>query len=232
MFGEDGMIKTVTETFNDRMKSTMYGTFVVSWILWNWKVIYITFFINQDLILGSLNKLKVDYIVGLYSWSSLGDYTVSLGKLFIGPAISSFVIVWWLSKLDFYFFRRSYTNKMKIEQEKTDQQNKLQSSKFEVIENKKKVIDAEKNFEITKDKDWGKDYDQLAKESFFKLYLQKLQECLYGGSGFSRNLDSSALAFLHTNELVTFLDDSKRLIDATEKGKYFLRRHINEVNKF
>lgn len=55
--------KSVDGILSERLASPLYGTFIVSWLLWNWKIIYLTLFINKDEITGT----KIDFIVKNYS---------------------------------------------------------------------------------------------------------------------------------------------------------------------
>ncbi len=53
---------SVESALTDRFSSSMYGTFVIAWCLWNWQAVYITFFVDQNIIFQSLHQFKIDYI--------------------------------------------------------------------------------------------------------------------------------------------------------------------------
>jgi hypothetical protein len=48
---------SLTKIFNERISSPFYGSLIVSWLLWNWKIPYVTFFVDQAR-LGSITKIE------------------------------------------------------------------------------------------------------------------------------------------------------------------------------
>lgn len=55
--------KSINTILNERVSSPFYGTLIISWLLWNWKIIYLTIFISEK----TLKKNKIDYIVSNYN---------------------------------------------------------------------------------------------------------------------------------------------------------------------
>ena len=55
--------KSTNAILFERVTSPFFGTLVISWSLWNWKIIYLTFFVNEELLKGTN---KIDYIVSNY----------------------------------------------------------------------------------------------------------------------------------------------------------------------
>ena len=47
----------------ERVNSPLFGTLIVSWVVWNWKIIYLTIFISEDKIEGT----RIDYILTNYA---------------------------------------------------------------------------------------------------------------------------------------------------------------------
>lgn len=56
----DEIIKSIKATLYDRVTSPLSGTLIASWITWNWRIFYVTFFLDQEDLIDSKNKL--DYI--------------------------------------------------------------------------------------------------------------------------------------------------------------------------
>lgn len=52
-------IKSVKAILYDRITSPFYGTLIISWLLWNWKIPYVTFFISEEVLADN----KIDYII-------------------------------------------------------------------------------------------------------------------------------------------------------------------------
>lgn len=95
------------ELIQDRLFSPMYFYFLISWIVANWKFVYTFFFVDEETILKTQQILKVDYMAQMYHL----DIT-SVIHLFIIPAISSFVFVWWISLISNKFYRKHEENQM------------------------------------------------------------------------------------------------------------------------
>ncbi|WP_417619837.1 hypothetical protein [Oceanihabitans sediminis] len=55
--------KSINSILYERVSSPLFGTFIVSWLIWNWKICYLTFFVDSDKI--ELNK--IDYIIKNFS---------------------------------------------------------------------------------------------------------------------------------------------------------------------
>lgn len=58
-------LKSLSSPFTERVKSPIVGPFLVTWSVINWKIIYTTIFLSND-VLKPLNKL--DYIYGMIEW--------------------------------------------------------------------------------------------------------------------------------------------------------------------
>src|SRR3989344_28205 len=90
----------------------MYFYFLGAWIITNWKFVYTLLFVNENTILQTHQMLKVDYLVQMYSFEWFFPLLHSAIKLFIVPFISSFVVIWWLSKLSEVFFQKYEEHQM------------------------------------------------------------------------------------------------------------------------
>lgn len=55
--------KSINNILNERISSPLFGAFLFSWIVWNWKIIYLTLFIADSKIVGN----KIEYILLNYS---------------------------------------------------------------------------------------------------------------------------------------------------------------------
>jgi hypothetical protein len=73
---------SLKEIFNERISSPFYGSLIVSWLLWNWKIPYVTFFIDQSRLGDATNK--IDYIF---------KHCDSPWNLAVFPLLSTAVIV-------------------------------------------------------------------------------------------------------------------------------------------
>lgn len=72
--------KSIEGILSQRISSPFYGTLIVSWLIWNWKIIYLTFFVSEKII--KLNK--IDYIITNYS---------NFNHLILYPFLSTIVLL-------------------------------------------------------------------------------------------------------------------------------------------
>ncbi|HFD32980.1 MAG TPA: hypothetical protein ENJ28_09795 [Gammaproteobacteria bacterium] len=54
--------KSINSTLYERVSSPLFGALFLSWLVWNWKIVYLTIFVNEKNINGS----KIDYISNNY----------------------------------------------------------------------------------------------------------------------------------------------------------------------
>jgi len=59
----DEATKSMRSVLFERVTSPLYGTFICTWLIWNWKIVYLTLFISETIIKTS----KIDYIIANYS---------------------------------------------------------------------------------------------------------------------------------------------------------------------
>lgn len=71
---------SINKILNERLTSPFYGSLIVSWLLINWKIVYLTLFIDSEEIEGN----KIDYIVDNYS---------SYWSVFVFPIISAIILI-------------------------------------------------------------------------------------------------------------------------------------------
>jgi hypothetical protein len=87
---------SLKEIFNERISSPFYGSLIVSWLLWNWKISYVTFFVDQSR-LGDVTN-KIDYIF---------KYCNSPWHLAIFPLLSTALIVLAMPYVTNYAFKKT-----------------------------------------------------------------------------------------------------------------------------
>lgn len=107
-----GAFKSIVEIATERIFTPMYFYFLGSWIVTNWKFVYSMFFADEETILQAHHMLKVEYLLRMYSAEWFLPLWHSVLKLFIIPAVSSFVIIWWLSIISEMFFRKYEEHQM------------------------------------------------------------------------------------------------------------------------
>jgi len=85
---------SLKEIFNERISSPFYGSLIVSWLLWNWKIPYVTFFVDQSRLGDCTNR--IDYIF---------KHCDSIWLLVVGPLASTVAIIFLLPYVTNYAFK-------------------------------------------------------------------------------------------------------------------------------
>lgn len=81
--------------FEERISSPFYGSLIISWLLWNWRIPYVTFFVDQDK-LGTVERTINGVLTNVYITNKI-DYIIykcsNLHHLITFPLISTAVIL-------------------------------------------------------------------------------------------------------------------------------------------
>jgi hypothetical protein len=104
------LTKSIKAVLYERIKSPLSGSFLLTWIVWNWKIIYATFFISENKLEGT----RIDYIINSSDQLHLiwGPIASTIIILTIVPLISYYA--YWLSLV----FKKMFIDKKnKIEGE-------------------------------------------------------------------------------------------------------------------
>ncbi|MFA9372385.1 MAG: hypothetical protein ACERIH_11810 [Labilibaculum antarcticum] len=96
--------KSINSALYERVTSPLYGTLIVTWLAWNWKIVYVTFFVSEN----KLSITKIDFIVKNYS---------DISHLILFPLISTlfFLTLFPFVSNGAYWLSLKF-NKWKIEQ--------------------------------------------------------------------------------------------------------------------
>jgi len=72
--------KSLQSILYERTTSPFYGTLIISWVIWNWRIIYLTLFVSEE----KINTNKIDYIISNYS---------DICHILIYPLISTIILI-------------------------------------------------------------------------------------------------------------------------------------------
>jgi hypothetical protein len=190
--------KSVYSTIKDRLVSPFYGTFIIAWLLWNWRIPYLTFFVDSS-------KLGIDKLTIIEQ--NLIDNN---WRLYVLPVISTFVLLFvfpfvtnWVLSISLWFDRKRDEIKQKHNSKITytfDEFNKyfIKANEYETKYNELNVITQKKI------KDFELEQEQ------FNSTIQDLHQDIV-------NIPIKALEFYKKNKkLVNFissnLDENQELI--------------------
>lgn len=150
--------KSISAILYERTTSPLFGTLMFSWLIWNWKIPYLSFFVSES----KLKTNKIEYIISNYNDN---HYLITY------PLISTFILLtiipflsngaYWLS-INFENWKYKHKNLIESKQLLTVEQSielreqilkqeerfsKLVQDKNSEIELLKKQIDSDKTVE-------------------------------------------------------------------------------------
>lgn len=228
----DDIKKSISAILYERTTSPLFGTFIISWLVFNWKIVYLTLFISED----KIEVNKIDYITTNYNneWN-----------LIWYPLISTFLLITIIPIFSngAYWLTIIY-NKWKIEKKKEielSQQLTLEQS----IALRKQVSDQESQFErilsgkdleikqfreiieFNKSKKGNTEYEMLAQKikddevklNSYKDIITRIQNSSYTDDASKKNAD--VIHLLESYDVIENLGNG--VYKYTEQGKEFLK---------
>ncbi len=237
--------ESIKNNLNDKIFNPFWGAFIISWILWNWNIFYLTFFIDSELLFKKENILKIDYIKNIYQWNNFLNIFSNLFHLLFFPLISSYVIIFWLPKLTSIFYEKYLENENQNKLLKIKKEEEFLKIKSQKLEKEKTILKEEADIrkiqaERPKEEIWGEEYNIFRKTKYFKEFAV-LKEIIYSyngnstlsDTGFFENkarITSDFKAYCDANKIIQINYDSgfEKLI-LTEKGKFFMKKFTEEI---
>ena len=241
VLGEGGeFVQSVRAAVEERFTSPFWGHFFLSWLVVNWNLVYVAFFVDADTILQKKEVLRNEYLYSLMPQTFLE----TAAHFLIYPLLISAFIAWVVSPtVGRAFFKRSSINKREqgsIEkqinenlnltrqaQTLVEEQKKLVAQKVELEEESKKA--EEENPRIF----WEQEFEAFKESRLFYKFKQVV-DTLYAhqkqlvyvndyGKRASR-IDPDMLAYADSHGLIT-IDNSGNRVEPTDKGRFFLAQY-------
>lgn len=169
----------VSEVLTERVFRPMYFYFIISWSIINWKFLYVFLFADEKIIVEQKSILKVEYLSSLYEWSSWQETSYSLFFLVVLPAISAYLVVWWLSLLSEMFFEKNEQYKLNILSIKRRLEYK---NKVDFAKEQRAIRDAEadkKDIRYEDNAEFNDDFDSVSEDVILAGANFKPSEVLY-----------------------------------------------------
>lgn len=230
----DDINKSFWKNLNERISSPFYGAFIISWLFWNWKVWYVTFFIDSNLLLQEKGVLKINYIISIYASETIWSFILSFSHLIIFPFLSAWFFIYIFPKMTCKFYAKSL---------ETENENKLtkikKNEEFLIVTGKK--LEAEKDIfkkeaelkeeKIKSEKSqgnvWNDEYEQFKESKYFQDF-NEIKKCIYDSDGWGGDLPVDLKAYFDSNKITEGRGEGNGRIKLTEKGKYFMKKYTNE----
>tara|TARA_R110001583_G_scaffold35585_3_gene118221 strand:+ start:7674 stop:8507 length:834 start_codon:yes stop_codon:yes gene_type:complete len=237
-------IKLMTETIDsikkeakERLSNPFYGKFILAWLICNWKIPYVTFFVDEN----KLKSNRLEIVSSLLKCENFNDFL----RVYLLPIIITIILIWGLPYITDFAFKASekFRKKKALTKKKTDED--ISNSKDEQIANLEKSIEKnqrwidEERFQknelrlflkyLSEDrKDFYDEHYEKIPDEFKKSYLKlikkervidkinftldKYNKSNYGNS-FFEDLDDSDKNFLIDNYILRKVKNKYELND-------------------
>ncbi len=230
------IIKSTIDSLKNRLTNPIYGTFIVVWILTNWKFVYSFLFLSQTQVLEKTSLLKNNYLYLIFSQGTYWHH-------FIIPSAMTILVIWVLPKLIFIpAFKKEESYRIEKEKIRILLNKELEDENIENIKTlSKRIREENKLFPL-----WENNYKKF-KETPIHKDFHFIVDSIYKHNGYvSRQIPfmvnnriipgrtnglfkipDDILVYADSNGLINF-DKQKNIIELTDKGKYFVQRFSTE----
>jgi hypothetical protein len=242
--------KSIKAVLYERLTSPFSGAFFFSWFVRNWKLLYYLFFSNNEVV-KRIAFVEVNFV---NPWNNLVyPFLSSVFLIVLYPFISTGAFWVWLRFKNWQNeLRNEIENKQLLTLEKSvelrmeirnqqEQFDKILSSKTEEISLLKKEIDSMreqfKNIDTTKllpEEDRTMEEKEEEFWSFMSSpwsdHIKDVAATMQRNQNFVDRVGPDVASYFISNDLVARRNDNNVLYDFTSKGKYFLKKYLeNEM---
>lgn len=235
----DEIKESIKTNLKEKLSSPFYGTFIASWVLWNWKAFYLTLFVDSEIIFKQSSLNKLDYLMSYYKSTEL----ISLfGKALVYPLLSTCFIVFLMPKITFLFYKKSLETDLEYKLEKEKREDAYLKLKGENLDREVKVLKQESVVEKLKleknpEEQWDVEFNQIKKTKQFNNF-DEIKNSLYVYNGSTRaytntnrewELMADTKAYFDSNGIIEIFKDNnnQEKIKLTEKGKYLMKKYLD-----
>lgn len=180
--------KSISAILYERTTSPLFGTLIFSWLLWNWKIPYLSFFVSEN----KLQLNKVDYIITNYN---------DIHYLITYPLISTFILLTIIPFLS----NGAYWLSINFENWKLKQKNLIENKQLltveQSIELREQILKQEERFsKLVQDKNL--EIETLKKQIDSVKIVEKSDETI--DSSYSELEKLAERIMNNSEELITF----------------------------
>jgi len=220
---------SINQILNERITSPFFGTLIVSWLIINWKIVYLTLFVSES----ELSDNKINYIIDNFS---------KIETLVYYPILSTIILITVIPLIS----NGSYWINLTYKQWRIDKKHKIEKKQLLTIEQslfiRQELKDKELNFEklIT---------DKEQEIELLKIQIKDLQNKTRAKDNqlksldFDSSKDKEYVLFKKTNQPFSHFENIAKEIKKSEqfpKGtpenikEYYLINHIveKEIDEF
>ncbi len=240
----EGFWDSVSKWFNEKTSSPLYFTYIVFFVAWNWKFFQIIFLEDSSL----FGAPRIEYMNShlLFSFSipwvwhwitAVCVWIVNSLWHILPPVLYTFLATKYLplaNKWAFSIHVKNHFQRKEAYRDANLNYEKGETRKLKEVVQEKQKQAVQKGIlakNQTNEEIWDKEYEELKKTVFFDQF-PRLKTMIYESAGLLHgNLNSSMKAYCDTNGIISIKEDkfSQEKASLTEKGRYFMKRYINEA---
>ncbi|MFA7252604.1 MAG: hypothetical protein WC027_02000 [Candidatus Paceibacterota bacterium] len=220
---DNEITNSVKNEVKKRLSSSIYGTFVIFWLVCHWRFVLTIFFVSEDLILKQTGLLKNDYL--LFNYFDVGSlYFWSSWSL---PFLFTYAAIWMLPKYVLIpaFKKEAQDQTIKkvfeLNEEKlviVAQTNLEKENAKQVTEVAKQVVQEKKIRDTNPKIEWDADYINFSKNGYANIFLNFLNK-FYSGDRYLHYFSPNDVSYFDALGLIKI--DKNSVDTLSDKGKYF-----------
>ncbi len=237
--------QSIVDVIKKRTSSVAFGTYIFFWATYHWQGLYTTFFVSSEQIATKFHGMLKNEYVNQYFFGRNGWNDLSWWAGLLVPLLLTYIFIYW--PLPQYVLIKIYRReqehkterfKIKIAEEQKRKEYETESVRSgtalqaQQITAKTNLARKRKTAAKTDPKIlWDEEYQEL-KRSGSMTALRDVLGAVYEHQGQVRSVggtvyvDGSSLRVADTRGLITIIDNG-RMIQLTEKGKYFASKYPN-----
>lgn len=242
------LLSEIYISFKEKISSSFFRYFTISWILWNYKFVYFIFFQNQEVFFRVHEITKFDYLISNVFFYE--TWYISILLCLVLPILSTLFFIYIFPKYNKLFLIKYIKNSNEEFDEKQKRRKKIKLWDLEIakisleeIEAENKIIEEEvKQKEVIKEKeinqfdDWKKEYEDFNKKEVFNIFNEIISLINFHDWYFLDKygdffLNQSYVSYLLANKIIKRKDKSPDFHIFTEKWEYFAKLYLDENSK-
>ncbi len=225
---------SIAEWWKEKTSSSLYFTYIISFLVWNWKPVYVLFLSSPSV--GFQEKFA--YLANTVYWGNDGWFFVLLNHIcaLLPPVGMTYLIIVYLPELNRMVHKKEVSEYFKRKKAYDDELTKYQGANIKYLESKVEVkkeeaklvekiskVEQQINKSLTQEERWSKEYEQFKNTNEIYLFNDFLRK-VYVSNNYKHNFDANMLAVVDAFSLIEINGDGK--VSLNEKGKYFSRLYL------
>jgi hypothetical protein len=226
------LVDSVSLSVEDRLTSPFYGYFITSWMIINWRLIYIAFFVRGEDIYKKTGLISNEYL--FLNVPTFGTWTWLL-HFFVYPFTVTLFIFWIMPFVTRPYFRKNIKNRKALKLIELNESREIKKGEKELVIAEKNLIkeEVDKAKQIkrasaeTPEVLWEKEYLDFKNNPLYKEFKVVISHVFDSGGGGHQGLSVSMIAFLDLNNLGTGNGYNKSVV-LNQKGKFFAKKYLED----